>query len=56
MTLAIPTFSKASGLPLSPPHTDVLVRLESVGKCFANGVVALTGVNLEVRQIGRAHV
>ena len=50
MTLAIPTFSKASGLPLSPPHTDVLVRLESVGKCFANGVVALTGVNLEVRR------
>ncbi len=28
----------------------MLVRLESVGKCFANGVVALTGVNLEVRR------
>src|SRR6202453_1434220 len=50
MTLASPTFSKASGLPLSPPDSDVLVRLESVGKSFANGVVALTGVNLDVRR------
>jgi NitT/TauT family transport system ATP-binding protein len=30
--------------------SDVLVRLESVGKCFANGVVALTGVNLDIRR------
>ena len=28
----------------------MLVRLESVGKCFANGVVALAGVNLDVRR------
>src|SRR5271163_2659420 len=49
MTLAIPTLSKASGLPSSPANSDVLVRLESVGKCFANGVVALTGVNLDIR-------
>jgi NitT/TauT family transport system ATP-binding protein len=50
MTLAVPAIPEASGLPSSPPNTDVLVRLESVGKCFANGVVALTDVNLDVRR------
>ena len=50
MTLVIPAKPETSGLPSSPPPTDVLVRLESVGKCFANGVVALTDVNLEVRR------
>src|SRR5271154_166865 len=50
ITLAFPTIPEASGLPSSSSRSDVLVRLESVGKCFANGVVALTGVNLDVRQ------
>src|SRR5271170_1691954 len=50
ITLAVPAIPEASGFTSSPPPTDVLVRLESVGKCFANGVVALTGVNLDVRR------
>jgi NitT/TauT family transport system ATP-binding protein len=50
MTLAVSTIPEASGLPSPPSPSDVLVRLESVGKCFANGVVALTGVNLDVKR------
>jgi len=50
MTLVAPAIPEAASLPSSPPSTDVLVRLESVGKCFANGVTALTGVNLDVRR------
>ena len=50
MTLAVPSPSEAFGLESAPMSSDVLVRLESVGKCFANGVVALTGVNLDIRR------
>jgi NitT/TauT family transport system ATP-binding protein len=48
MSLAVPAVPEDLNFPSS--SADVLVRLESVGKCFANGVVALTGVNLDVRQ------
>ena len=34
----------------SVPHDATLVRLEGVGKTFGNGVVALTGVDLDIRR------
>jgi NitT/TauT family transport system ATP-binding protein len=50
MTLAVPFSAEASGLTPASSPPEVLVRLESVGKCFANGVVALTGVDLDIRR------
>ena len=50
-------FSPMTAPPSRPPdqvrgegEAPALARLENVGKTFANGVVALAGVNLEVRR------
>ena len=40
----------AQSAPAAPGEGPRLVRLEEVGKTFANGTVALTGVDMEVRR------
>jgi len=47
MTFANPDWKET---PAASPSPARLARLEGVGKTFANGTVALTGVNLEVRR------
>ena len=40
----------ASAAPSAPPKLERLARLEGVGKTFHNGVVALAGVDLDIRR------
>jgi NitT/TauT family transport system ATP-binding protein len=47
MALASPQTAEA---PTAPPVSPTLARLDGVGKVFGNGVVALSGVNLDVRR------
>jgi NitT/TauT family transport system ATP-binding protein len=47
--MTVPPYLSAPDRRPEPPPYSLLARLESVDKCFANGVVALSGVHLDIR-------
>jgi NitT/TauT family transport system ATP-binding protein len=49
MNMTVPPYVGAPDRRHEPSPYAVLARLESVDKCFANGVVALSGVHLDIR-------